>query len=112
MLADFLQNKFRLTKEEDHELAINQAKQSKCINMSVDTSSLQGINFEIQKDVDRTLLGDRRFTPNMRASLATVLRTFAAVDPEVGYVQGLNIVVANFLLLFDKETIRIDPQSS
>ena len=36
-----------------------------------------------------------------------MLKAFAMIDKEVGYVQGLNFIVANFILVFDiprKET--------
>jgi Rab-GTPase-TBC domain len=64
---------------------------------------MSGIGFEIQKDVDRTFIDSERFTPAHRNALSTVLRTFAAVDNEIGYVQGLNFIVGNFLLLFSRE---------
>jgi len=60
-----------------------------------------GVDFEILKDVDRTLLDNPRFTERHRESLHCVLKAVADLDPEVGYVQGLNFIIANFLLAFD-----------
>jgi hypothetical protein len=75
--------------------------------MSADTATQNtletGIGFEIQKDVDRTFLDCKKFSASNRKSLAIVLRAFAAYDSEIGYVQGLNFIVGNFLIAFEGE---------
>jgi hypothetical protein len=32
-----------------------------------------------------------------------VLKTYAALDSEIGYVQGLNFIVGNFIILFHRD---------
>lgn len=43
-----------------------------------------------------------KFSASNRKSLATVLKAFAMLDTEIGYVQGLNFIVGNFILMFDR----------
>lgn len=108
MLCHFLQSKFRLTKEQERELAFNQQKSTKRshishLNLSADTASLTGIAFEIQKDVDRTFQDSAKFSQQHRNSLATILKAYATLDCEIGYVQGLNFIVGNFIRLFARD---------
>mgnify|MGYP000851639799 CR=1 FL=1 len=57
-----------------------------------------GLGFEIEKDVDRTYLDQVKFTEMHRHSLSIVLRAIAEIEQDIGYVQGLNFIVANLLL--------------
>ncbi|GBF87851.1 hypothetical protein Rsub_00563 [Raphidocelis subcapitata] len=53
---------------------------------------------DIDKDLGRTFPGTRRFAgAEGQAALRRVLRAYAALDPEVGYCQGMNFVAALLL---------------
>jgi hypothetical protein len=64
---------------------------------------------EIERDIDRTYPAHRLFrtkdskeeTPKQK-SLRKVLRWYAAVDPEVGYCQGMGFLAGLFLLYMDE----------
>ena len=60
-----------------------------------------GVAFEIEKDVDRTFLDKTKFTEMHRHGLSIVLRTIAEIQKDVGYVQGLNFIVGNFLMMME-----------
>ena len=69
--------------------------------ISLKTSHETGIGFEIEKDVDRTFLDSSKFTETHRHGLSVVLRTAAELQKDVGYVQGLNFIVGNLLLMME-----------
>ncbi|KAK1746834.1 TBC domain-containing protein [Skeletonema marinoi] len=59
---------------------------------------------QIDKDTDRTSLkhssSERTFS---RRELRRVLRAYSQFDPEVGYCQGMNYIVATFLSFLSEE---------
>lgn len=62
---------------------------------------------DISKDVTRTFTLSHQFCNStlnyMR--LQRVLHSFAVKHPEIGYIQGLNFLVGNLLLLFPEEVL-------
>ena len=44
------------------------------------------MNFEIEKDVERTFLDQSKFTELHRHGLSIVLRSVALIEEEIGYV--------------------------
>ena len=60
---------------------------------------------EICKDVIRTFSLTHKFSedPNNYNKLKCVLHAFAVKHPEIGYVQGLNFVAGNLLLMFPED---------
>eukprot|EP00929_Paragymnodinium_shiwhaense_P012329 TRINITY_DN11927_c0_g1_i2.p1 TRINITY_DN11927_c0_g1~~TRINITY_DN11927_c0_g1_i2.p1 ORF type:complete len:890 (-),score=113.98 TRINITY_DN11927_c0_g1_i2:154-2823(-) len=52
----------------------------------------------IEKDLDRTFPGVEEFDEARKDHLRTLLRVYAALFPQIGYVQGMNFI-AGFLLL-------------
>jgi Rab-GTPase-TBC domain len=67
-------------------------KNIKQLSSSVDTRSIK----QIEKDVNRTFPGDRTFD---KQELRNVLVAYSIRNPNVGYCQGLNFVVATILSL-------------
>ena len=67
----------------------------------------------LEKDVDRADLGNGDFSkcPNSgENSLYNVLNAYASFDPEIGYCQGMNIVVSwilKFMRYFDHESLEM-----
>ena len=51
--------------------------------------------------MDRTFLDKSKFTDMHRQGLSIVLRTIAEIEKEVGYVQGLNFIVGNLLMMME-----------
>ena len=64
-------------------------------------STETGVPFEIEKDVDRTFMDKVKFTETHRLGLSIVLRSIAELQRDVGYVQGLNFIVGNLLLMME-----------
>jgi hypothetical protein len=61
---------------------------------------------EIEKDVDRTFPNHILFQGSSSAgqrSLRTILQWYAALDPEIGYCQGMSFVAATLLTYTDEE---------
>ncbi len=58
---------------------------------------------EIARDVHRTFPGHRRLgTPAGHAAMGRVLRAYAALDPEIGYSQGMNFLAGLFLAYLEE----------
>ena len=65
-----------------------------------------GIEFEIEKDIDRTFIDSKKFTESHRHGLSIVLRSIAELQKDVGYVQGLNFIIGNLLIMIEhRETV-------
>jgi hypothetical protein len=65
-----------------------------------------GVGFEIEKDIDRTFLDSTKFTEAHRHGLSIVLRSIAELEKDVGYVQGLNFIIGNLLIMMEhRETV-------
>jgi hypothetical protein len=59
---------------------------------------------EIARDVHRTFPGHRRLgTPAGHAAMGRVLRAYAALDPEIGYSQGMNFLAGLFLAYLEEK---------
>ncbi|CAD8079229.1 unnamed protein product [Paramecium primaurelia] len=56
---------------------------------------------QIEKDVVRTIIHDMFKQYENQQSLRNILIAYANYDKELGYVQGLNIIVANLLVCYD-----------
>ncbi|CAD8088763.1 unnamed protein product [Paramecium sonneborni] len=56
---------------------------------------------QIEKDVVRTIIHDMFKQHENQQSLKNILIAYANYDKELGYVQGLNIIVANLLVCYD-----------
>ncbi|CAD8186251.1 unnamed protein product [Paramecium octaurelia] len=56
---------------------------------------------QIEKDVARTIIHDMFKQHENQQSLKNILIAYANYDKELGYVQGLNIIVANLLVCYD-----------
>ena len=53
----------------------------------------EGVLAEIDKDTHRTFAGHARLsTPAGQNAMLRMLTAYAALDPEVGYTQGMNFV--------------------
>jgi hypothetical protein len=90
LLADI--DSLKLNYPQDHYLSL----QSLELQKSVET--------EITVDLDRTFPNNIKFrSASGRASLFKVLRSFAIMDPEVSYTQGMSFIVAAFLLFVSEE---------
>lgn len=50
------------------------------------------IRSQIEKDLTRTMLGE-----NISDAVRNVLKTYAAYDPQIGYVQGMNCLASVLL---------------
>jgi hypothetical protein len=69
---------------------------------------------EINRDIDRTYprhklfqmvgTGASRKEPPHQAMLRRILQRYAAVDPEVGYCQGMGFMAGMYLIYMDEET--------
>ncbi|CAD8092510.1 unnamed protein product [Paramecium sonneborni] len=56
---------------------------------------------QIKKDAARTIIHDMFKQQENQQSLKNILIAYANYDKELGYVQGLNIIVANLLVCYD-----------
>ena len=65
------------------------------------------ISHEMEKDLERTFGVEHNFNENIRhiIRLQNVLKAFASKNPDIGYIQGLNFVVRNLLLMFSEEEV-------
>lgn len=62
------------------------------------------VETEIINDLDRTFPNHIKFREKAgQEALFRVLRTYAIIDPEVSYTQGMSFIVAMFLLFVDEE---------
>ena len=67
----------------------------------------------LEKDVNRADLGNNDFSKNINSgenSLYNVLNAYASFDPEIGYCQGMNIVVSwilKFMRYYDHESLEM-----
>lgn len=60
---------------------------------------------DIDKDINRTFCVDHQFCKDSGnyKKLRRLLHAFATKNPDIGYLQGLNFIVGNLLLLFPEE---------
>ena len=72
------------------------------ISNKIDINFSQKIDDQIKKDIFRSNVRFENFE-EIKASdyLYRILKVIAIIDPELGYCQGMNIVVAKFLLISD-----------
>ena len=59
---------------------------------------------EARKDAERTSLGGERLTAQQAESLWKVCAAYASYNPEIGYCQGMNFLVAVLLVVSGEQT--------
>ena len=68
-------------------------------------------NFEedISKDLDRTFAKNHHFysNPENKKRLNRVLKAFAVKNSDIGYIQGLNFLAGNLVLIFPEQVLNI-----
>jgi hypothetical protein len=64
---------------------------------------------EIKKDLLRTIPEDPTFKKGKTnyIKLKNILIAFSNYNPNIGYAQGLNFIVANSLYIFNEEEVKI-----
>ena len=55
---------------------------------------------EIINDIDRTPIADQKYTAKIKIALIDLLNKYAIFNPKVGYVQGMNYIIANLYIYF------------
>ena len=88
---------------------IHKLKQNDSKNYEYYCNTPTACDHEIDKDITRTFTQNHQFCGDISnyKKLQRILHAFAAKHPEVGYIQGLNFVAGNLLLLFPEEVINI-----